>query len=118
MKTIRPGGKTGRLTAEEGEKLLGLYRKTFREDPVLPAGNVPGNRDSLLLARAKSRLMDSVRVGDDDLRDLARRRSAAIMQYLTVSGGISPERIYLQEVETTSAVAEGKVRAVLTLTAK
>jgi hypothetical protein len=120
LSKIRRRG-TGPLTPQQEQRMLDLYRQTFKEDPEKLAGaDVRGERarDSIIVAGARGRLIDSMRVSDADLRALAQRRAAAIRAYLAGPGSIDPARIFLQEVDTEAKGAEGMIRATMTLTAR
>lgn len=113
MAKIRPSGGAGQLGESEKALVLSLYKQTFKED-----ARAQGASDSAAFVLAYKRLVDSVKVTDNDLRGLAQRRAAAIMQYLAGKGGITPARIFLQDVETSVGPTEGEIRSMLNLTAK
>jgi hypothetical protein len=104
---------------QEEKRILEIYRATFKEDPdVLLAGIPAGQegRDSVLVFRARERLIDSVQISENDLRGLAQRRAAAIREYVTGRGMIDPGRIFLIEVDTAAKGLEGRIRTTMTLT--
>ncbi len=115
---VRPG-EVAPLSAQDGKRILELYRATFREDPekLLGEGRQEG-RDSLLVPLATQRLLDSVQVTNDDLRALAQRRAAAVMGYLCRVRGIDPGRVFLLEVDTGAAAEGRRVRTTMNLTAR
>jgi hypothetical protein len=110
-----------RLTRPEEKRLLEVYREAFREDPEnLIGAEKPesGSQDSIVISRARERLVDSVQVPDSDLRSLAQRRAAGIRGYLSGSATIDPGRIFLLEVDAGANAVEGLIRATLTLNAQ
>jgi hypothetical protein len=120
VQQVRPGG-SGPLTLADEKPLLGLYEKTFKQiaDSLVPSGG--SNQDSLrvrIFEAAQQRLLDSARVSESDLRMLAQRRAAAIMDYLTHAQAVDSTRLFLQEPETTANPNEGMVRTTLNLTAR
>jgi len=122
LSKIRTGG-TGplRLTRPEEKRLLEVYREAFRDDPEkLIATEKPeeGMRDSIIVSRARARLIDSVLVPDTDLRSLAQRRAAGVRGYLSGSLMIDPARIFLLEVDAGAKAVDGLIRAVMTLNAQ
>ncbi|MGA9118512.1 MAG: DUF748 domain-containing protein [Bacteroidota bacterium] len=120
VKRMRPSGPAG-LQKGDDESLLSLYTRTFQEDPgkLIPEqGTTEADRDSLIVQTAWKRLVDSVHVSEDDLRSLAQRRAASVMEYLTAKGAIDPARIFQQEVDTKVGPTDGMVRTTLTLTAQ
>jgi len=119
ISTIRPAG-TGPLTKQDNKRLLEFYRERFKDDPEKLAGPEVRDeraRDSIIVAGAHNRLIDSMQVSDIDLRALAQRRAAAIRNYLAGPGKIDPARIFLQEVDTGAKASDGKIRVTMTLTA-
>ena len=117
---IRAGGN-GPLAGHEESRILEVYRQTFREDPGKLAGADVRNervRDSIVVAAARERLIDSTLVPEADLRALAQRRAAAVRAYLAGPGKIDPARIFLQEVDTGTQAQEHSVRVTMTLTAR
>lgn len=120
LSKIRPGG-SGPLVQEEERRMLEVYRDTFKEEPEKLLGEGKGEehaRDSLLARLAWQRLIDSVRISENDLRTLAQRRAAAVMGYVSQRGGIDPGRIFLVEVDTGGTAEEARVRTTLNLTAR
>ena len=82
-------GRASPLTRSEEKRVLDVYREKFRDDPEKLLG--PGvrdadGRDSVLVVRARERLVDSVQVSESDLRSLAQRRAAGIRAYLSGAG--------------------------------
>ena len=75
-------------------------------------------RDSIIVSRARARLIDSVLVPDTDLRSLAQRRAAGVRGYLSGSLMIDPARIFLLEVDAGAKAVDGLIRAVMTLNAQ
>ena len=117
---IRPGAP-GPLTRQDEKRLLELYRQTFKDDPEKLAGAEVRDeraRDSVVVAGAHNRLLDSMQVPDADLRALAQRRAAAIRAYLAGPGNVDPARIFLLEVDTAAKAEENMVRVTMTLTAR
>ena len=120
MTKMRASG-TGPLTAAEEKSLLTLYQQTYNEDAfILVPEGVTGEeeRGKAACEAAKRKLVASVTVAENDLRDLAQRRAAAILRHLTLQGGIDAVRVFLQDPETTANPTEGMVRTKLTLTAR
>jgi hypothetical protein len=120
LKKIRRSGE-GPLTKAESEKLLALYRQTFSEDPALlvPEGAMKEeDRASAIRDAAHRRLVGSANVSDEELRVLAQGRAARVREYLSGPGGIAPERIFLQDVDTSVNPTDGSVRTQLNLTAR
>ena len=94
---------------------------TFNQDPeaLLQESAVGGLEwDSLVVRLAWKRLVDSVQISNNDLRPLAQRRAAAIMEYLSRKGGVDPGRILRVEVDTAAKLEEAHVRTALNLTAR
>ncbi len=117
---IRPAG-SGPLTRAEEKRVLEVYRETFKDDPEKLLGadvRETAGRDSLLVVRARGRLVDSVQVPESDLRSLAQRRAAGIRAYLSGIGLIDPGRIFLQDVDVDAKAVDGEIRATMTLTAQ
>ncbi len=117
---IKPGS-TGPLTHAEEKRVLDVYRETFRDDPeklLGPDVREANGRDSVLVARVRERLVDSVQVSESDLRSLAQRRAAGIRAYLSGIGLIESGRIFLQEVDTSVKAVDGEIRVTMTLTAQ
>jgi hypothetical protein len=120
LSKIRTSG-TGPLMRSEEKRILEIYRLMFKEDPEKLIGADPREenaRDSVVVFRARERLVDSVQVSDNDLRALAQRRAAGIREYLAGRGMIDPGRIFLEEVDTAAKAVEGLIRATMTLTAR
>ncbi|HTY58081.1 MAG TPA: DUF748 domain-containing protein, partial [Bacteroidota bacterium] len=117
---ISPGG-AGPLRRAGEKRILELYRERFKEDPeklLDPSPSDANGRDSVLVVRARERLVDSVQVSESDLRSLAQRRAAGIRAYLSGAGTVDPARIFLQEVDTGAKPVDGLIRATMTLTAQ
>jgi hypothetical protein len=109
------------IEKKDERALLSLYSKSFKQDPdslVTAQGMLETARDSLVVQAAWQRLVDSIHVSDENLRRLAQRRAAAILEYLTAKTKIDPARIFQQEVDIKVGPTEGKVRTTLTLTAQ
>ncbi len=120
LSKVRQGGM-GPLTRAEEKRLLEYYRSRFNQDPeaLLKEGTGAGlDKDSLMVQLAHRRLVDSVQVSDNDLRALAQRRAAAIMDYLSRKGGIDPSRVFLVEVDTGGKMEQAHIRTTLNLTAR
>jgi hypothetical protein len=118
LSKIRTGG-TGARSRQEEKRVLEIYRETFKEDPELLIRGIPAGQegsDSLLVFRARERLIDSVQITENDLRGLAQKRADAIREYVTGRGMIDPGRIFLIEVDTAAKGVEGRIRATMTLT--
>jgi Domain of Unknown Function (DUF748) len=119
-KKIRSSG-TGPLTPAEEKRLLTLYQQTFKEEAaqLVPEGGMTAEeREQAIIEAAHRRLIASVQVTESDLRDLAQRRAAAILEYLTQQGGVDVARIFLQEAGIAVNPTEGLVRTSLSLTAR
>jgi uncharacterized protein involved in outer membrane biogenesis len=119
LSKVRPGG-TGHLAQQDEKRILEIYRSTFKEEPEKLLGEGKGEehaRDSVLSLLAWQRLVDSVRVSENDLRALAQRRAAAVMGYVCQRGGIDPGRIFLVEVDTGVKAEEARIRTTMNLTA-
>jgi hypothetical protein len=120
MKKIRTAGE-GPLTRAETERLLALYRQTFSEDPaaLVPEGTVKEeDRPAAIRDASQRRLVASVKISDEELRALAQRRAGRVRDHLTGPGGIAPERIFLQDVDTAVNPTDGMIRTQLNLTAR
>lgn len=112
---------SGPLTRPEEKRLLEIYREKFKDDPERLAGeDIAGGdgRDSIVVMRARGRLLDSSQVSDNDLRALAQRRAGAIREYISGRGNIESARIFLDDVDTSAKAVEGMIRTTLTLTAR
>ena len=122
LSKIRAGGAGPfRLTRTEEKRLLDVYRERFGEEPEkLVGAEKPGEnlRDSIIVFRARERLVDSAQVQESDLRALAQRRAAGIRGWLAGSGMIDPGRIFLLEVDAGAKSVEGLIRAMMTLDAR
>jgi hypothetical protein len=120
MSKLRVSG-TGQLTQDGEKQLLVLYRQTFKDDPALlvpKEGMSDEEHGKAIVERAHRKLVDSVQVSENELRDLAQRRASAIVDYLTRSQGVDPARLFLQEPETSANSMEGMIRTTLVLTAR
>ena len=117
---INPAGAD--LSTSEIEKRMStLYQKTFNEDPekLLPAAGVDdAKKDSVLVRLIRQKLLGSVSIAENDLRELAQRRARAVLEFLAQKQGIDPARIFLQEVDIAGKPADGAVRLTLALTAR
>jgi len=117
---IRTSGD-GPITRAETEKLLALYRQTFSEDPaaLVPEGAMKEEeRSAAIRDAAQRRLVASANISDEELRALAQRRAGRVRDHLSGPGTITPERIFLQDVDTNVNATEGMVRTQLNLTAR
>ncbi|HXX62154.1 MAG TPA: DUF748 domain-containing protein [Bacteroidota bacterium] len=114
-------GVTHPIGRSEEKRIFEVYRQTFKAEPeklLLSDGGDGQPRDSLLTQLAYQRLLDSVRISDNDLRALADRRAAAVMRYLSQHSGIDPARIFLEEVDTAAKTEDSRIRMTLNLTAQ
>jgi hypothetical protein len=120
MSKVQTSG-SGPLTRDGEKQLLTLYRQTFKEDPALlvpQEGMSEEERTKAIFEKAHRKLVDSVQVSENELRALAQRRAAAVVDYLTRSQGIDPARLFLQEPETTANPTNGTIKTTLILTAR
>jgi hypothetical protein len=107
------------LSGAERRRLLALYRKTFNEDPAVPTeGLSSSEREARMIAAAHERLIEALPVTDEERRELARARGAAIVDYLLAQPGATQERVFLADVDTAAASGSDGVRAQLKLAAR
>jgi hypothetical protein len=107
------------------EQLERAYRETFDRKPKtlldeMPAAE-PGatavDEDQWLREQIRLRLLDTIVVDEHDLRDLANRRSGSIRGYLTESGAVAPERVFLRDGNLSEKASGDQVRSKLALAA-
>ncbi|WP_298183480.1 DUF748 domain-containing protein [uncultured Pseudomonas sp.] len=105
----------GELVVDEDDKavlLEGIYRVRLKQQPPAEWSKLPDAerstkmRESVLQSWAQSQQLQ---------RQLAQARAAEIKNYLVERGGLSAERIYLLDVSTTQAIADGRVASTLHL---
>ncbi|WP_341304797.1 DUF748 domain-containing protein [Pseudomonas sp. TMP25] len=103
------------LVVDEDDKavlLEGIYRARLKQQPPAEWAELADEarstklRDAVLHSWAESQLL---------LRQLAQARAAEIKSYLIERGGLSDERIYLLDVNSTQADANGSVATTLHL---
>jgi hypothetical protein len=75
-------------------------------------------RSAAIRDAAQRRLVASANISDEELRALAQRRAGRVRDHLSGPGTITPERIFLQDVDTNVNPTEGMVRTQLNLTAR
>lgn len=106
------------LTWTERRRLYALYRKTFNEDAPAVDERLPrSERQAREIAAARERLIEAMPVTDDDLRELARARAAAIVDYLTTQSAGIQARVFLTDVDPAAPTTAEGVRAELRLRA-
>jgi len=104
------------LSGSDRRRLFALYEKTFRQDP--PAGDerLPEQERELhRIQAARLRLVDALPVSEDELRELARGRAAAIVEHLVTRAPDLRARIFTVDVVTTATVEADGVHAELKL---
>ena len=107
--------ETSDLTVDEDDKavlLEGIYRARLKQQPPAEWAELPDAersatmREAVLQSWAQSSLLQ---------RQLAQDRAAEIKSYLVERGGLSAERIYLLDVNSAQADADGRVATTLHL---
>jgi outer membrane protein OmpA-like peptidoglycan-associated protein len=107
--------ETSDLTVDEDDKavlLEGIYRARLKQQPPAEWTELPDAdrsakmREAVLQSWAQSSLLQ---------RQLAQDRAAEIKSYLVERGGLTDERIYLLDVNSAQADADGRVATTLHL---
>ena len=109
----------------EAKRLRKLYEQTFDDDPedlLSPDVLAEVERsddpelDPRVFEAARERLLKTIPVSEDDLRNLARARGEAIQYYLA-GQGVPAERLFLLDFDIAAQPSEGAIRATLSLQA-
>lgn len=106
------------LTGAERRALLSLYGKQFGEEPKLPEGVPPEEREARTVEAARARLIEATTVTDDEVKALARDRGVAIGDYLVSRGDVPAERVFLADPNASAASGDDGVRSELKLAAR
>lgn len=117
---------SAQITKAQREQLLKLYTGTFNENPnlLVPEKDEAGKkipraeREAAVVAAAYRRLVAEYSVSENEFRELAQRRAAAIKDRLVMNGQIEELRIFLQDAEIAPAAGEGEVKIKLALDAR
>jgi outer membrane protein OmpA-like peptidoglycan-associated protein len=97
------------LSAAEQDRLFSKrYKASFGTDP-------PRDAQGAITEAARRALADSFTIDEGALRELAKKRAAAVQDHL-ISRGIENDRIFVLESDLKKSEQEGKVRSDLSLT--
>ncbi|GEM_PF-5716193 len=105
---------------QAGLDRLARERLGMRARDLVPAERLPPRgpeRDRVVAEAALASLAADVELAESDWRSLARSRAAAIQAALLASAKISPDRLFLVDVEVGPVAEQGAVSALLELTA-
>jgi hypothetical protein len=90
-----------KIEKKEYEKYL---QKAYKLETFKKPKNFLGFNKTLPPKEAKALILKHIKVTDGDLKDLADRRAKSVRDYITKSGKVGPERVFL--VEPSSLVPE------------
>lgn len=103
------------LVVDEDDKavlLEGIYRTRLKQQPPAEWAELPDEERG---AKLKDAVLQSWGQSELLLRQLAQARAASIKDYLVERGGLADQRIYLLDVSSSEALADGKVATALHL---
>ncbi len=107
------------LNPEEESRLLSeLYVEKFGAQPQTPPPSSEGKAAGLPTPeQMQSKLVEAIRVEDEQLRLLAQERAQAIQEYLIQEGKVPGDHVFVLEPNLSPVTGEGTVRSPLSLTA-
>jgi hypothetical protein len=105
------------LSPAEKSRLLALYRKAFGGDPKPQAGTTTEN-ETRMIELARTQLIATMPVSEDELRELARNRGLTIGDYLVTRASVSKERVFQAHPAVGAAASSDGVRSELKLAAR
>ncbi|MES2017498.1 MAG: DUF748 domain-containing protein [Pseudomonadota bacterium] len=99
------------------DEYLALLKRVFKDETFAKPRNAIGMQKSLDQAEMEALMRANVKIDNDDLLTLARRRSQAAKDWLVANGSVAVERIYLvaPEGDDGSGKAAPSCRADFTL---
>ena len=103
------------LVVDEDDKavlLEGIYRTRLKQQPPAEWAELTDEERG---AKLKDAVLQSWGQSELLLRQLAQARAASIKDYLVERGGLADQRIYLLDVSSSEALADGKVATALHL---
>ena len=83
--------------SKEYERYL---KKAYQEEKFPKPKNFIGLEKSIPVPEMEKLMLTNTEVKEEDLRDLARQRSAKVKDFLVREGKIQPERIFLVEAKS------------------
>ncbi|MWV16490.1 DUF748 domain-containing protein [Pseudomonas sp. L-22-4S-12] len=109
-----PADPSELVVAEDDQAVLleGIYRARLKQQPPAEWKELPDEERTLKLQQA---VLQSWAQSDLLLRQLAQARAASIKDYLVERGGLEDQRVYLLDVASSQALADGKVATALHL---
>ena len=107
------------LSSEEEERLLQeLYVEQFGSLSNPPSSSPEGKAPDIPSPeQMKSKLLESIKVEDEQLRLLAQQRAQGIREFLIQEGKVSGDRVFLLEPNLSPVTEEQTVRSPLALAA-
>jgi hypothetical protein len=94
VKAGKEAGAADEVAIDEKE-YLGLLEQAYKQEKFPKPRNFVGLAKSLPREEMEKLMLANVAAGDDELRDLGNRRAKAVADWLTTTGKISRERIFL-----------------------
>jgi len=98
--------ETVRVLADEYPRLL---KATYKKEKFPKPRNAMGFVKDLPDTEMRKLIIANTEVGENELRSLARERTAAVMDYLVTSGGLPPERLFQKNDDIYKAAEKGTV---------
>jgi Domain of Unknown Function (DUF748) len=107
------------LSPEEEERLLQeMYAEQFGAQPNTLASSPEGKASDIPSPeQMRSKLLESIKVEDEQLRLLAQQRAQGIREFLVQEGKVSGDRVFLLEPNLSPVTEEQTVRSPLALAA-
>jgi hypothetical protein len=107
------------LNPEEEVRLISeLYVEKFGAQPKTPSSSSEEKASKLPTSeQKKAKLIEAIRVEDEQLRLLAQQRAQGIQGYLIQEGKVPGDHVFLVEPNLSPVTGEGTVRSPLSLTA-
>lgn len=103
---------------EEGRLLAVVYAEQFGAQPNTLASSPEGKGPDIpSLEQMRSKLLESIKVEDEQLRLLAQQRAQGIREFLIQEGKVSGDRVFLLEPNLSPVTEEQTVRSPLALAA-
>ncbi len=103
---------------EEGRLLAEVYGEQFGAQPNPVASSPEGEASDIPSSeQMRSKLLESIKVEDEQLRRLAQQRGQGIREFLIQEGKVSGDRVFLLEPNLSPVTEEQTVRSPLALAA-